>query len=62
MFSQIVEGIASQSKKVRAEIYPVLIDAFEEFDCDTLSECAGLDPVLDVVMAERGYIGEDDDD
>lgn len=31
----------------RVEIYKVLITNFEDFDCDTMSECLGDDPAFD---------------
>jgi len=32
---------------VREEVYSVLIEAFQERDCDTLAECYGDDPAFD---------------
>lgn len=34
-------------KKIREELYKGFINAFEDFDCDTLCECCGDDPAFD---------------
>lgn len=36
----------------REEIYFDLINAFEDYDCDTLMECTGEDKAFDKVLAE----------
>lgn len=42
-----------ESVEARREIYRALIDEFEEADCDTMSECMGIDPVYDAFF-KRG--------
>lgn len=43
----------------RAAIYRELIPVFEEYDCDTLEECVGSDPVFDIVFKETGSSDDD---
>lgn len=52
LFARIAEVIESviSNEDDRAELYEEMITAFEEFDCDTLHECAGIDPVLDELL------------
>lgn len=38
---------------VREKIYIELIDAFEDYDCDTLCECVGVDPLFDQFFSEE---------
>lgn len=38
------EGI---DKEIRKNVYANLIEAFSEFDCDTLDECTGIDKAFD---------------
>ena len=50
----------------RVKVYKVLITSFEEYDCDTLQECIGLDDAFDDAYASFGYdidndIDNDDD-
>ena len=37
------------------EFVDKVIDAFEEMDCDTLGELAGMSDAVDHVLSERGY-------
>ena len=47
---------------VRESIYGVLIDEFENSDCDTLHECLGEDPAFDAAYKEASYFSSDDID
>lgn len=42
------------NEKIRAKIYRRMITAFEDYDCDTLDECRGIDLVFDEVLDEMG--------
>lgn len=42
-----------KDKDTRRKIYVVLIDSFENYDCDTLNECVGIDPVFDEFFPEE---------
>ena len=44
----IVKDVVSNSDE-RSEFYERMIEQFEEFDCDTLDECVGIDPSFDEV-------------
>lgn len=44
----------------RAEVFKVLIEAFEDFDCDNLYDCHGNDAAFD--MAWEDIYPEDDED
>ena len=39
-------------KRFRKELYKLFINHFEQFDCDTICECEGLDPLFDEVLKE----------
>lgn len=57
---------------IREEVYSVLIEAFQDRDCDVLDECYGEDPAFDAALddinfeveeeEEEDWIDEDDDD
>ena len=55
LFSEIASIIMDNvdSEKARTTIYESMIEAFEDFDCDTLTECTGIDDVLDEVLTEK---------
>jgi hypothetical protein len=36
----------------RGEFYQLMVDRFQDFDCDTLDECIGIDLVFDEVWNE----------
>lgn len=48
--------------KLRQEIYEVLILHFENFDCDTLSDCIEDDEIFKSALEEAGYEFEDNED
>lgn len=66
--SEIFETIAHvlmqevDDDDARATIYENMVDIFEDADCDTLDEVAGIDPILDLVLEEHGYIEGDEGD
>jgi hypothetical protein len=37
-----------------------MVAAFGDADCDTLGECEGIDPILDIVLREDGQIDFDE--
>ncbi len=39
-------------KRHRKELYKLFINHFEQFDCDTICECEGLDPEFDKALKE----------
>ena len=57
--SRLAAGIIKSIKdnvgdvESREIIYEILIDNFEEFDCDTLDECQKIDPAFDRVWKDR---------
>lgn len=54
LFSDIAEVIADNvaDEEDRLVIYETMVSAFIDRDCDTLSECMGIDHVLDGVLRE----------
>ena len=50
--AEIIESIDVLDDDDRREIYTEMIAAFEDFDCDTLDECTGIDMVLDELLEE----------
>jgi len=52
LFSDVAEIIAENvvDDNVRKLIYMGLIEAFQNYDCDTLDECTDIDPVLDTLL------------
>jgi hypothetical protein len=62
LFSDVAEIIAENvvDDNVRKLIYMGLIDAFQNYDCDTLDECTDIDPVLDKLL--EALVEEDEED
>ena len=54
LFSDVAEIIAENvvDDNIRKLIYMRLIEAFQNYDCDTLDECTDIDPVLDILLEE----------
>lgn len=50
---------AKIDKETKRKIYRILCINFEDNDCDNLMDCEGEDAVLDEVLKELGYLGED---
>jgi hypothetical protein len=51
LFSEIIEATVAVGvdKVTRKELYEQFMEKFEEFDCDTLDECKGIDDAFDEV-------------
>jgi hypothetical protein len=49
-------------KRFRKELYKLFINHFEQFDCDTIDECKGLDPLFDEALKELYPDWENDND
>jgi hypothetical protein len=50
--SSLMRLIISQSRdSIKVENYVDLIDAFEEYDCDTLDECLGICNNFDIAYS-----------
>jgi len=64
LFSDVAEIIAENvvDDNVRKLIYMGLIDAFQNYDCDTLDECMDIDPVLDTLLEALIESDEEDED
>jgi len=62
LFSDVAEIIAENvvDDNVRKLIYMGLINAFQNYDCDTLDECMDIDPVLDTLL--EAMVSADDED
>lgn len=55
-------GLADEIKDdARQALYGILIDAFQDADCDTLDECLDIDPAYDKAYANF-YPDEEDED
>ena len=64
LFSDVISTISDNVKDddARREIYRDLITAFEDMDCDTLSECMGEDAVFDEIFREMNPDFFDEED
>ena len=64
LFSDVAEIIAENvvDDNVRKLIYMRLIEAFQNYDCDTLDECMDIDPVLDTLLEALIEADEEDED
>jgi hypothetical protein len=64
LFSDVAEIIAENvvDDNVRKLIYMRLIEAFQNYDCDTLDECMDIDPVLDKLLEALVESDEEDED
>jgi hypothetical protein len=64
LFSDVAEIIAENvvDDNVRKLIYMGLIEAFQNYDCDTLDECMDIDPVLDTLLEALIESDEEDED
>jgi len=64
LFSRVSEiiGAVVHDTDDKREIYEELIAVFEDFDCDTLEECLGVDSVLDEVLKEIYDIEDEEDE
>jgi hypothetical protein len=66
--SELLAGIATvlmdevEDDDTRSNIYEQFVEMFSDHDCDTIGECEGIDPILDAVMLDLGYIEEDSED
>ena len=49
LFSEVIESLQKHvlDEEEREAVYVDLINAFEDFDCDTLQECEGEDEAFD---------------
>jgi hypothetical protein len=61
LFSDVAEIIAENvvDDNVRKLVYMRLIEAFQNYDCDTLDECIDIDPVLDKLL--EALVEEDEE-
>ena len=52
LMSDIIEAVKPRlaPKSFRQTVYEELIKAFEDYDCDTLDECHGMDTAFDAAM------------
>jgi hypothetical protein len=64
LFSEIAEMIFDKvgDEDDRKAIYDEMIELFEDFDCDNLHECAGIDFILDEALIEAGIIEKDEEE
>ncbi len=64
LFASIAEIISDtiSDEDERKILFKGMIAEFEAFDCDTIFECRGIDPVLDEVLDEIYEPVEDDED
>lgn len=63
LMSRVIEAVAEHvpNNKSKLELFVDLIEAFEDFDCDTLDECLGEDAMFDAAYKEV-YGHEEDED
>lgn len=55
LMSDIIDALVDSDVKdtIRIKIYKKLISCFENYDCDTLSECIGEDVAFDIAFREK---------
>lgn len=63
VFSELIDVIVEVDVDdlKREYLYQQLIDLFERYDCDTLDECLGTDPIFDLVWNERNPDMDDEE-
>ncbi len=64
LMSDIIDALHTEAidKEIRKNVYATLIEAFSNFDCDTLDECVGVDKAFDEVFKEHYGEIEDEED
>lgn len=64
IFAEVAEIIFDKvgDEDDRKEMYKELVELFQDYDCDNLNECQGIDFVLDEVLAEVGLIELDEEE
>lgn len=64
LFSEIAEMIFDKvgDEDDRKAIYDEMIELFEDFDCDNLHECVGIDFVLDEALVDAGIIEKEEEE
>lgn len=64
LFSEIAEMIFDKvgDEDDRKAIYDEMIELFEDFDCDNLHECAGIDFILDEALVDAGIIAKEEEE
>jgi len=64
LMEDVIYGIKIEIEDfdTRVKVYKVLITGFEEYDCDTLQECIGLDEAFDEAYESFGYDIDNDID
>jgi hypothetical protein len=64
LMSSIIDAIQEEEidDTVRQTIYQILIESFEDYDCDTLDECVGTDPAFDKAYYQIHPQEDNDDD
>lgn len=56
LLTSIIETLKTHvDAETRAILYPEIVNAFEDADCDTLDECMTIDPVFDEYLKESGW-------
>lgn len=64
LMSEIVEELKNSGLTVddRLSVYEILINAFAQYDCDTLHECVGIDRAYDTAYKSIDDDYEEPDD
>lgn len=60
LMGQIIGELKEASPEIRAQVYPILIRAFSNMDCDVLYEEMGVDPVYDQAVRDAGLADQDE--
>lgn len=63
--SELIENAMSNipDPEARSSFYRDMISSFENYDCDTLDECLGVDEAFDLVYKELyGFEDEDEEE
>lgn len=64
LFTEIAQIITDHvnDEDDREAMYMELIELFQDYDCDNLDECAGVEYILDEVLAEAGIISKPEEE
>lgn len=64
IFTEIAQIITDHvnDEDDREAMYMELIELFQDYDCDNLDECAGVDFILDEVLVEAGIIAKPEEE
>lgn len=62
LMSDIISDLAFiDDDELRKEVFKILINNFENYDCDSLYECEGEDPMFDAAFKENSLLSKEEE-